>query len=57
MGPAEHLDDTTFLTVLVDVRLVDGRVLPDKVGGFKLDGELSAIVVSCLDDQGESVLK
>lgn len=45
VGPAEHLNDTTFLTIFVNFGLVDSGVLPNEVRGLRLNGKLVTIIV------------
>jgi hypothetical protein len=57
MRPAEHLDDTSLLTVLVGSILLNYRVLPNEVGGLKGNREFTTLWVSGLHGEGESLSK
>lgn len=57
VGPAEHLNDATLLTVLVGCILVNSCILPNKVGGLGSDCELCTTCINSLDNKCESLSK
>ena len=56
MRPAEHLDDGTLLTALVDTVLVNSGALPSEVDSLNSHGEFFAVSIDSLGSQSKSIV-
>jgi hypothetical protein len=53
--PAEHFDNSAFLTALVNLRLIHSGCLPNEIDWLLSNGELLAVIVGGLHCKGECV--